>query len=72
MILFERRGELVGYRVTGALTGATTVDPPGWKEALIHCMANWKRFLWVRVCIGTKPTPWLRPGRTPGSKKAVG
>jgi hypothetical protein len=27
-ILFERRGEQVGYRLTGALTGATTVDPP--------------------------------------------
>ncbi len=27
-ILFERRGERVGYRLTGALTDATTVDPP--------------------------------------------
>jgi hypothetical protein len=27
-ILFERRGERVGYRVTGALTDETTVDPP--------------------------------------------
>ena len=27
-ILFERRGERVGYRVTGALTDRTTVDPP--------------------------------------------
>jgi len=28
-ILFERRSERVGYRLTGALTDATTVDPPG-------------------------------------------
>jgi hypothetical protein len=27
-ILFERRGERVGYRLTGALTDETTVDPP--------------------------------------------
>jgi hypothetical protein len=27
-ILFERRGEHVGYRIIGALTDATTVDPP--------------------------------------------
>jgi hypothetical protein len=27
-ILFERRGERVGYRLTGALTNETTVDPP--------------------------------------------
>jgi hypothetical protein len=27
-ILFERRGERVGYRLTGALTNATTVDSP--------------------------------------------
>lgn len=27
-ILFERHSERVGYRLTGALTGATTVDPP--------------------------------------------
>ncbi len=27
-ILFERRSERVGYRLTGALTDATTVDPP--------------------------------------------
>jgi len=27
-ILFERRGERVGYRITGALTDATTVAPP--------------------------------------------
>jgi hypothetical protein len=27
-IFFERRGERVGYRLTGALTNATTVDPP--------------------------------------------
>ena len=27
-IFFERRGERVGYRSTGALTDATTVDPP--------------------------------------------
>ena len=27
-ILFERRGERVGYRLTGSLTDATTVDPP--------------------------------------------
>lgn len=27
-ILFERRGERVGYRVIGALTDAATVDPP--------------------------------------------
>ena len=27
-ILFERRGKRVGYRLTGALTGATTVAPP--------------------------------------------
>jgi hypothetical protein len=27
-ILLERRGERVGYRLTGALTDATTVDPP--------------------------------------------
>jgi len=27
-ILFERRGERVGYRLTGALTARTTVDPP--------------------------------------------
>jgi hypothetical protein len=27
-ILFERRGDRVGYRLTGALTGETTVDPP--------------------------------------------
>ena len=27
-ILFERRGERVGYRLTGALNGATTVSPP--------------------------------------------
>jgi hypothetical protein len=27
-ILFERRGERVGYRFTGALTDATTVEPP--------------------------------------------
>jgi hypothetical protein len=27
-ILFERRGERVGYRLTGALTEATTVNPP--------------------------------------------
>jgi hypothetical protein len=27
-IFFERRGERVGYRLTGALTDATTVDPP--------------------------------------------
>jgi hypothetical protein len=27
-ILFERRGERVGYRLIGALTDATTVDPP--------------------------------------------
>ena len=27
-ILFERRGERVGYRLTGALTDATTVDAP--------------------------------------------
>ncbi|MGA8436726.1 MAG: hypothetical protein WB762_08510 [Candidatus Sulfotelmatobacter sp.] len=26
-ILFERRGERVGYRLTGALTDATTLDP---------------------------------------------
>jgi hypothetical protein len=27
-ILFERRGDRVGYRLTGALTDETTVDPP--------------------------------------------
>jgi len=27
-ILFERRGERVGYRLTGALTDVTSVDPP--------------------------------------------
>ena len=27
-ILFERRGERVGYRLTGAITDATSVDPP--------------------------------------------
>ena len=27
-ILFERRGERIGYRITGALTDRTTVDPP--------------------------------------------
>jgi hypothetical protein len=27
-ILFERRGERVGYRLTGAITDAATVDPP--------------------------------------------
>jgi hypothetical protein len=27
-VLFERRGERVGYRFTGALTGETTLDPP--------------------------------------------
>jgi len=27
-IFFERRGERVGYRLTGSLTDATTVDPP--------------------------------------------
>ena len=27
-ILFERRSDRVGYRLTGALTAATTVDPP--------------------------------------------
>jgi hypothetical protein len=27
-ILFERRGERVGYRLTGALTDETTLDPP--------------------------------------------
>ena len=27
-IFFERRGERVGYRLTGALTDATTLDPP--------------------------------------------
>jgi hypothetical protein len=28
-ILLERRGERVGYRLTGALTDETTMDPPG-------------------------------------------
>ncbi|HZS98694.1 MAG TPA: hypothetical protein VFA40_18060 [Terriglobales bacterium] len=33
-ILFERRGERVGYRLTGALTDATTVDPPVLKGSV--------------------------------------
>jgi hypothetical protein len=37
IILFERRGEQLGYRLTGALTEETTLDPPaltGSVEAL--------------------------------------
>src|SRR4029077_2627603 len=33
-IFFERRGDRVGYRLTGPLTDATTVDPPVLKGSV--------------------------------------
>jgi hypothetical protein len=44
-ILFERRGERVGYRLTGALTDATTVDPPALNGSVDSLYGNLEEIL---------------------------
>lgn len=47
-ILFERRGERVGYRVIGSLTDATTVDPPVLNESIDSLCGDLEEILVVQ------------------------
>jgi hypothetical protein len=70
IILFERRGDKLGYRVS-SLDGDATLDPPSTSGTLDSLYSDFEDSS-RKACTVTRLAPCWKPGVAPGSKKAAG
>ena len=63
-ILFERRGEKLGYRYLGAVQNSSVAESPEFDSDLESLTRIWRKLSSIKGSSPTKLTPWSKPGKT--------